>query len=294
LKERNESETNRLIDLLKKNPSDALKYAIPISDTSRGISDEKSALQLRTIWNNFSLFGNHTHSRGSGGSISIENESLLRLQNQYSETAIRFIKNKEFEKAAFVYLKLLKDYVSAAKVLEDAKMYSEAASIYLKYCKNEQKAAQCYEKGKMTLQAIELYEKNGDYEKVGDLYMFLQKKDLAFSFYQKVINYYIQNRQYVKASLLARHKMNDNTAAQVHLLTGWRNNNDAFNCINNYFANIKDPFLLEKAIKEVYDIEVTTDNKAIFLQALEYEFKRNEAVQSLIRNIAYETPMLNF
>ena len=81
--------------------------------------------------------------------------------------------------------------------------------------------------------------------------------------------------------------MKNPTGAQDLLLTGWRQNADAFNCINNYFACIKEPEKLKETISMVYK-DVPETQKETFLAALKYEFDKGETMEESSRDMAYE------
>lgn len=285
LEKRSRSEMEKLMELFARNPDEALKYAIPLDDNGAARGGIKGSFEMSNRWGNFDLFGrNHSGT----GSILFADDSYNKLQQQYRKTAADLIKDGKHERAAFVYLKLLKDHNSAAETLEEGKLYPEAASVYLKHLRNKSKAAACYEKGQMISSAIALYNDLKEFEKTGDLYMQLQKQKVAFEYYQLVANDHIAAGRYVKASVLMRNKMHNAEPAQDVLLQGWRKNFDAFNCINNYFQNIEDPALLLHAIDRVYKNETNVNNKSIFLKALSYEYKKSEAVSGPVKEMAYE------
>jgi tetratricopeptide (TPR) repeat protein len=288
LEKRNQKFVNKLMDMLQKNPLEALKYAIPLDDTgmSRG-SSQAGAMDWSMRWFDFSLFGGGGSGAGSGGSVSI-GDQYYELQRQYQETAKRLLEQKEYQKAAFIYMKLLKNYPAAAQALEAGRYYQEAAAIYLNYLKDKRKAAECYEKGNMPLEAIELYKELDENEKAGDLYKALGNKKEAYYYYEQAIGKLKTNHQYVKASLVYRHKMDNHTDAQELLLEGWRLEKDAFNCLNNYFANIQDIKHLQQSIETVYQTEVQETNREMFLQILEHEYAKHTDLQQPVRDMAYE------
>jgi len=75
--------------------------------------------------------------------------------------------------------------------------------------------------------------------------------------------------------------------AQKVLLKGWQENKDAFNCLNNYFANIFDIKQLETQIQALYN-DTPADKKIIYLEAMKYEFKKDRELQPVTRDIAYK------
>lgn len=285
LDKRNQKQIDRLMDMFKNDPDNALKYAIPLDDQgiTRGGSVAKLDLTMR--WFDFSLSGNNRQS--GSGTVDL-GDNFYQLQNQYNSTAEELLKRKEYKKAAFVYLKLLKNYAKAADSLESGQYYQEAATIHLKHTRNELKAAQCYEKGNMTMDAINLYKKLGDNEKVGDLFMSISNRPEAMVHYEKVVESFKLKNQYVKASLIYKEKMNDASSGQALLMQGWKGNTDAINCLNNYFNNIHDVDLLANEINTVYRNEVTDKNRVSFLRVIQYEFKKDNKLQESLREIAFE------
>lgn len=284
LDRRSKDELQKLMDLFRNNPEEALKYAIPLDGTGTTRGGLTSGFEMQRRWNNFSL---GQTSSGSGGSVMMES-SFDRLQTQYNKTAVELIKKGDHEKAAFIYLKLLKDPWRAAQALEDGGLYAEAAALYLKYTENKHKAAACYEKGRMFSPALELYKELDEYEKAGDIHILLSQREEAYRCYEKVAENYVQSGKYVKASLLYRNKMEDRLSAQALLREGWRLNRDAYNCLNNYFANIENEQQLQTEIDLIYLTETNNTNKETFLTVLRHEYEKHPLIRQRTREIAYE------
>ncbi|EJL70031.1 tetratricopeptide repeat protein [Chryseobacterium populi] len=227
-----------------------------------------------------------SNARG-GGNFYLETSLFDKIRNKYEELAQKYIEEQDYKKAAKVYINLLQDHYRGAITLEDGGFYNEAAVIYLKKLKNKPEAAACYEKAKQYKKAIDLYKELEQKEKVGDLYKEINDIKNANVYYQMVADDYTGNDQMVKASLVYRKKMEMPGEAQKILKKGWDENKDAFNCLNNYFANIFEMKTLEKEIKNLYE-ETTPDQKIIYLEAMKYEFKKDPELQPVARNIAYE------
>jgi tetratricopeptide (TPR) repeat protein len=287
LERRNQKEVDKLMDMLKNHPDEALKYAIPLdeSGTSRGEDKSNAPFSLSQRWSDFSLFSGI--GSGSGGGIDL-GDRFHELQAQYNRMAQAYIAQKEYQKAAFVYMKLLKNFYLAAQALEDGGFYQEAASIYLKNLNNKLKAAECYEKGNMTNKAIDLYKELDKNEKVGDLYLKIGNKKEADIYYGIVAEDYIKNSQYLKASLIYKNKVGNLLLTQALLLKGWDKNQDAYNCLNNYFSNFQDSKDLEKAIRKVYSQHLNNINSPIFLQVLKTEFLKKHGFSEDLKEMAYE------
>lgn len=287
LDRRNQKQIDKLMDLLKNNPEEALKYAIPLDSerSSRGPT-YTGDLDWNLRWPDFSLFGNMI-GQGTGGGIDL-GDGFHRLEVQYRKTAKELTEKGDHKKAAFVYLKLLKDYYMAAQTLENGEYYEEAASIYLKHQNNKAKAAECYEKGNMIHKAIELYKELRNDEKVGDLYLHLHDREKADLYYQKVVDVFTNQAHYVKASLIARDKMNRPQKAQELLLEGWRAKKHPFNCLTAYFSGIPEAKELKKEIHAIYREEVDEKNRLTFLDVLKNEYKKQPDFSEEIKEIAYE------
>ena len=230
------------------------------------------------------LFG----SGESSGSGTVDSDRLNALREQYEKLAKEAIAQKDYKKAASIYIKLLKDYYAAADALEEGRFYQEAALIHLKYNKDKHKAAEVYETGKIYDKALALYKELNEHEKVGDIYKTMHNTKEANIYYQMVVDDYLENSQYVKASLIYKYKIEDAPKAQTILLQGWRENKDAFNCLTNYFGNFPNMDILKKGISFIYEKETNPRNLTLFLKALKIEHEKHEDIQELTQNIAYE------
>jgi hypothetical protein len=291
LEKRNQKQVDKLMDLFKNNPEEALKYAIPLDESGTSRGGDKSGFELSKRWMNSSWLQKAQYSN-TGGTIDL-GDHYFELQKQYYATAQDFLDKKDYQKAAFVYLKLLKSYQSAAQALESGKYYQEAATIYVKHAGNKIKAAECYENGKMTEEAIHLYKELNENEKVGDLYISINKNEDANLYYEKVVDSYKIRNQHVKASFIYKNKIKNMLGAQSLLLEGWRNNRDASNCLNNYFSNISDVKILKNEIHNIYHNEVTEQNSEVFLTVIQHEYKKGSELAEPMRELAYEVVAKN-
>lgn len=229
---------------------------------------------------------NSRRGRAGGGNFYLENSLFDRIRSKYEDLAQKYIEEKDYKKAAKVYMNLLQDYYRGAKTLEDGGFYNEAAAVYLKKLKSKSDAAHCYEKAKQYKKAIDLYKEMEQKEKVGDLYREINDVKNAHIYYQMVADDYTSNNQMVKASLVYRKKMEKPEEAQKVLLKGWEEDKDAFNCLNNYFANIFDVKKLESEIQRMYE-KTPAHKKIIYLEAMKLEFKKDPQLQSATKEIAY-------
>ncbi|MFA9214843.1 MAG: hypothetical protein ACEQSR_13530 [Candidatus Methylacidiphilales bacterium] len=118
LEKRNQAAIDKFLEMLKNNPNEALKYAIPLDENGSGRGDfGKGEFNLSMRWLSLLLSELGNNSSGSGGSIDLGNK-YFELQKQYNQTAENLITQKEYQKAAFIYFKLLKNNFKAAETLE--------------------------------------------------------------------------------------------------------------------------------------------------------------------------------
>lgn len=288
LQERNQKSLDRLLKMLRENPEEALKYAPSMDNngSSRG-GISNAEWELAKIWGDLSLFGESSRG-GGGGSSSLANDAYFRLQEQYRKTAEELRMKAEYKKAAFVYMKLLKNYWEAAKVLEEGHYYKEAAAIYLKYLQDKNKAAEAYIKANMISKAIELYLEMKMHEKAGDLYRQLNKEKEAMQQYQLLLDDSLENQLYLKASFLLERKMKMPQKAQEIRLEGWKNNHDAYNCLNNYFNSYEDPDELMKEIQRIYEQDCQDHQISTLILLLKMEFGKWHVLQPAIRRLVFE------
>ncbi|MCS3529991.1 soluble NSF attachment family protein [Chryseobacterium sp. JUb7] len=226
-------------------------------------------------------------SGGMGNGIYLDTTLFDKLRSIYEEIAQKHIAEKEYKKAAIVYMNLLKNDYRAAQTLKEGGLYNEAAAVFLKRLNSKVEAADCYVHAKQYRKAIDLYKELQHKEKVGDLYKEMNDVESANTYYQMVIDDYVNNYQMVKGSLIYRQKMEMPDEAQKILLKGWEENADPLNCLNNYFANIFDLKKLSQQIQELYE-KTPSDKKIIYLEAMKYEFKKDPKLQEASRNVAYD------
>jgi len=286
LEERNKKEVDKLLDLMKENPEEALRFAIPLEEHGYTRGETKSEFKMQDRGLNFSLLGRLNSNGGIGGSVDLGQE-YFRLRQQYMESAKELRKKGDYEKAAYIYMKLLKDYSSAAATLREGKQYEKAALIYLEYAKNELLAAQCYEDAKIYEEAIELYTKLDKLEKVGDLYVLLGSRKSANKVYQLQIDKYLKTRKYIKAASLGKNKMLNPSYAQELLLQGWKKRIDSYNCLRAYINNIPHAKEVWEEISRINKQDIDATNDTIFLKVLKEEYSNQDENEKKIKDLAY-------
>ncbi|MCR9250016.1 MAG: hypothetical protein NXI20_06305 [bacterium] len=289
LEERNKKSLDKLMELFKKDAEEALKYAIPLNEGEafRGSSD--GLMDYFKRWTDFSLFGNSgTSNTPTSGAVTMPTDHYSTLYNQYIQTARQLEKEGDFKKAAFIYLKLLKQPQNAAKLLEQGKYFQEAASIYLQNLKDKSSAARCYENGKMTERAIDLYKEMKNFEKVGDLYKEINKPVEANEFYELVVDNYEKVHNYQRAGNIIKEKMGDLPRYQNLMKKGWINKVQENKCLDNLIQSIEEPTIINSEIEDIYLNHTNNQNIEDFIKVIVKEYQRNRGVNKYIKEISYE------
>jgi len=285
LEERNKKQIDRLVDMLRNDPEEALHYAIPLDDSNTTRGNAHAEMRLDRRQTDFSLFGKR--AQGSGGSFNA-GDHFQTLREQYYATAEELIRRREHHKAAFVYLNLLKDYTKAAETLEAGKYHQEAATIYLKFLHDKRKAAACYEAGNMTTEAIALYVQLDEHEKAGDLYTALANEAPAIAHYTLAMEDLKRRGKYLKAALISLNKMKNKPATQVLLVEGWTSRHDPVDCLNLYLSTIDEPGQRGKELQNLYRSAVPQNRREQFLHVVKHEFKKEDAEHDRLKELAYE------
>ena len=234
------------------------------------------------------MFNDDSDGSGGGGTSTIGDRQFQSLLDRYEKLCTDFIEKKQYKKAAYIQLKLLRNEYAAAAILKEGHFYNEAANVYLKRCKDTYQAAECYEMARSYAKSIKLYKELDMHEKVGDIYTKVNDTKKAQHQYQIVVDEYTKNDQYVKAALIYRKKMHNTDAANKLLLTGWKDNKDAVNCANNLFANSKGASELKRRLTAFYKTHVNTSNEHHFTRVLKLEYNKESAPKKEIQDMAYE------
>lgn len=288
LLQRNKKQIDHLLEILRSDPEEGLKYAIPIENESFGFESVPSEFKLFRRWFNFSLVNSPSLRGGRSGFFPVDSKDLNQLRQQYREIAKDRMQKKDFEKALFIYLKLLKDYHAAARALEKAEHWQEAAAIYLHYLKNREKAAECYEKANMTREAIDLYKELKQYERAGDLFLSIGKQKEAGELYETALSHCKKLGWHLQAASILKNKLDRLEDAQNRLLQGWKEAQDPLDCLMAYFANIDDDKAFLQHMRDLYAGHVDEHNWPSFLRALPYELAKRPDLGDDIRDVAHE------
>ncbi|WP_411844684.1 hypothetical protein AAFN60_11685 [Roseibacillus persicicus] len=210
-----QKELNRLLEMMDKNPNEALRYAIPLSgfEGRRGKSNPGWKLTPHSL----SLGGQQGGHAVDGWDIGYQHR--LALERKYREAAANETAAGNHERAAYIHGELLGDWASAARSLTAAGMHRQATAIYLNKLKNPHLAAKALEEIGLLDQAAEQYLQARNFEKAGDLFSQLEDSTRARRCYQKAIE---ESRDPIVKSRLYLQKLDEPEAAIRELKECWR------------------------------------------------------------------------
>ncbi|MCB0842530.1 MAG: hypothetical protein KDE26_04595, partial [Bacteroidetes bacterium] len=268
LQNQRDKEINRLLELFKKNPIEALRFALPLNSPYRGRGQGKPGNQLPYQNTDFNL-----HKLGGGWAADgwdLSHDHYQQLQNLYHEEAKKSLASGEFRRAAYIYAHLLGDYSAAANALEQGKFYREAAVIYKDHLQKTDAAAACLERGGLIPEAIDLYLELNHHEKAGDLSLLIGRKQAAQNLYQTAFEKAINRDDYLDAVRILKEKLNQEEKIPETLLKGWQISSRKETCLNQYFDFVaeKDPESLPESVREIFDTHTRPDQRIAFLNVL--------------------------
>ena len=227
-------EINRLLDMLKRNPDEGLRYAIGVGggEQHRGVAPPSSRLNRRNV--DFSL----RRLRGGGPADfwDVPLDIQGRLCAEYRRLADRELALGRYRRAAYIYAELLGDLRAAASALKTGRLWREAAVLYRDRLRAPKEAATCLEEGGLVCEAIALYEELGEWTKVGDLHRGLEQHEEAESAYRKAVDEAVFRGDRVGAADLLETKLGRVDEAIDHLVAGWERTRQARQAFVALFA----------------------------------------------------------
>ncbi|HUG70386.1 MAG TPA: hypothetical protein VMM76_21735, partial [Pirellulaceae bacterium] len=222
----------RLLDLLKNNPDEGLRYAFPLDGPAhRGAATPTNYLVRRPV--DFDL------SRLGGGLAAeywrIERHYHERLRQSYRELAAREVHLGRHRRAAYIYAELLHDLRAAATTLRDGGHHREAAVLYRDRLNSPLEAAKCLEDGGLFGEAISLFEELEEYERAGDLHGRIDQPEEALDAYRMAADVHATSGDLLSAARILENKMELPDLALEALAAGWPESNQAGRCLQSLF-----------------------------------------------------------
>ena len=233
---------DQLLKLLRDNPQEGLKYA-PDFETGLGRGPDNpstNAWQLGRLREGFDLLGG-SGRKSYGQGASLEADEAARLRQAYRATAEQLRQAGDYEKAAFVYLRLLKEPYLAISVLQDGKLYAQIALIYRDQLHSPLSAAEYFVKAKLYAEALPLYRAHKRELEAGDVCRLLGLDEEAKAHFEQAIAEKKANTRFFEAGDLARSRLDNLELARSLYLEGWhkaqaRQRND---CLEAYLRSFE-------------------------------------------------------
>ena len=219
LRDKQQREIDRLLNLLEHNPDEGLRFALPIGGGAggRGAAPPGDQLGRRDI--DFKL-GNLDGGRPNSPWV-LGAEQIERLMRSYRQAANRELNLGRHRRAAYIFGNLLNDFDSAANALEQGGFFREAAVLYQKHINDERAAASCLRRGGLFEEAIRIYEQLNEFEIVGDLHAELGHDKQAAAAFEKAVAHYAIRCEPLRAQQLLEGKLGDPKRALEVLLDAY-------------------------------------------------------------------------
>jgi hypothetical protein len=224
----------RLLDQLRTNPEEALKWALPLAQLGlhRGVAPPASALGRRNT--DFSL-----NRLGRGGPADFWHtppDLQAELRRQYLEIAERERRRGRHRRAAYIHAELLADLVTAARVLIEGEHFREAALIYRDHLRQPLEAARWFVRARMLPEAIELYVQAAAFEALGDLYRQLGHEEKAVAAFHRWAAQLVAERRLLQAAAILDERLGLREEALALLESAWPSDSEARRCIERWLT----------------------------------------------------------
>jgi tetratricopeptide (TPR) repeat protein len=161
-------ELKRLLEMLRRDPDEALQYAVPLRTEADHRGRAPASGSLARNLPDFDL--HRLGGQRSGGNWTVDGRTFRDLQTAYRQAASRELALGRFGRAAYIFGHLLHDFHAAANALEQGERFREAAVVYRERLESPRRAVECLEAGGLLLEAAELRVVLGELEAAGDLY----------------------------------------------------------------------------------------------------------------------------
>ena len=267
LEEKRNRELDRLLKLLKENPAEGLKYALPLNSRTfaRGQAPPSATLGPRRT--SFSL-----SALGGGAAVDpwlVQDRMMEDLRRQYREAASQCAASGDHDRAAYIYAELLGDYHAAAAILKEGKRFQEAAKIYKDHLNRPLDAAKCLEEGGMLQAAAELYAELEHHETAGILYDRNGDKAHATYHFRLAVDQEIARGNCLHAAELAETRLGLTDEAEQILLNAWPNAADAVACMQRHLGRLEADEKHRAYLRKLGELKSGADTPPLALKTVE-------------------------
>ncbi len=236
--ERQRQEMEKLIDLLRTDPDQGLKFALPLTGgRGRGAAPPADSLSQRNV--DFTL----GRLFGSGQAISpwmVDPAHYRDLQKGYRDAANRELSLGRFRRAAYIFAELLGDMRAAANALEQGRFFSEAAVVYERKLRDPGRAAEVYRKAGRFEDALRLYRVMERHEERGELLRELGREPAAEDAFCLAMNVHLAAGRRLEAARVAEVCLGDVDRAIDICREGWPLSGEAEECLGREIALLAD------------------------------------------------------
>jgi len=226
-------ELERLMNLLKNDPDQALRFALPMTaGEHRGVAPPSNTLGLRDV--DFSL--GDLDGGGPADVWDLSDDYRRELIKRYRELAAREVALGRHRRAAYIFAALLGDFRAAANTLADGGHFREAAALYEEKLNQPAEAARCLRQGGLWAEAVAIYSRLGEFEIVGDIHRQLDQPDEAAAAWRKAVDVRLDASDVLGAAKILEFKLRRGDDAFEHLLAAWPRSKQAAACLTECFA----------------------------------------------------------
>jgi tetratricopeptide (TPR) repeat protein len=199
----------------------ALRRALPLMEPGYRGARDLGGTKLATHNLKYSLRNVLEGARGPADVWFGHFDVMAELTKEYRKAAAEAVRRGDYRRAAWIYVKILRDYQSAANALSEGGLHHDAAVLYLRI-HDHRAAARAFEAAGEIDRAIQLYREHGDHGHAGDLLHRLGEKGAALVEYRLAAEKLARSPQgYLAAGdlMLARAQRPD--LALAYFQSGW-------------------------------------------------------------------------
>lgn len=224
----------------------------------------------------------------SGNQTAVaSSNALIELLEEYKRLAVEYEQKGEYEKAAYIYRKLLRDELAAAKILEKGRLFAEAGILYVRLGLKKE-AIGCFEKAKMFRAVAKLYGEMLQPELAGDALVKAGDTVQANKWFEEAALQQMTYKRYLQAARIFEQKMHRIDRAREILLEGWENDVQPIDCLSHYYATLENPSVVESETNRLHILCNTDQKKHDFLRVLRTVNQTLSETPPLFKDKAYE------
>ena len=226
-------ELHRLLEMLERDPSMALRHAIPLADlANRGRAAQSSRLGERSMDFNLRRLG----GGGPADRWNVPDDMRSSLATKYRAAAQREAALGNHRRAACIFAELLGDFSAAAEMLKRGRFFAEAAVLYRERLRNEAAEAECLAEGGFYDEAIAIHTRRGRWQEVAGLQEKAGRHEAARTAWRRAVDELLAAGDRLGAARLLETKLEAYEEALAQLASAWPRGKQAAPCLEERFA----------------------------------------------------------